>query len=515
MQFLKNITQKKLAKAVVCGLLVSGGVFVSMDQAYADTFISGAEYDSRLERWNGTNVTLSDIKGEHEYEEFDDSIQGSGTNNTLNVEGFIDFPINKISTFQNLNFYINDTDPVMIRHVQLLHTNHFDWGSVKNVNAYVKEGCKLAVGDRVMLLHVMYNWLPQGDNEELTTFCKAPVNDFQDYEFEIKRELENYLIARVKGIKRNVESNDKSPVETQAAALTMLTTGADMLARQGFDNAASAVAGEITTGGSANTLTPFITMGGAKTKVKTGSHVDVKGWNLNVGFAKEVKNKAGKLLIGPVVEYGKGSYDSYLDKGFHGAGDTRYIGGGVMAKQTNNNGLYYEGSLRAGKLDNDYKSHGISSNSYDSNSTYYAAHVGVGKIVKLNEKNSLDYYGKYFYTHQKGDGVTMHAGGEDYDLRFDSVDSNRTRIGARYTRAMNEKNSIYAGLAWQHEFSGTARATMDGTGIPAPSVKGDTGIMELGWKVEAGRKLDLDLGATGYTGKQKGARLNLAVNYKF
>ena len=67
-----------------------------------------------------------------------------------------------------------------------------------------------------------------------------------------------------------------------------------------------------------------------------------------------------------------------------------------MAKQTNDNGFYYEGSLRAGKLSTDYKSKENSSNKYDTDSTYYAAHVGLGKILKLNEKNTLDYYGKYF-----------------------------------------------------------------------------------------------------------------------
>ena len=59
------------------------------------------------------------------------------------------------------------------------------------------------------------------------------------------------------------------------------------------------------------------------------------------------------------------------------------------------------------------------------------------------------------------------------------------------------------------------KATVDGDAAPAPSLKGNTGIMELGWKVNANKNLDLDLGATGYTGKQKGTSLNLALNFKF
>ena len=56
---------------------------------------------------------------------------------------------------------------------------------------------------------------------------------------------------------------------------------------------------------------------------------------------------------------------------------------------------------------------------------------------------------------------------------------------------------------------------MQGLSTPAPSIKGNTGIMELGWKVKADKNIDLDFGATGYTGKQKGASLNLALNFKF
>lgn len=427
-----------------------------------------------------------------------------------------------MKTIQNLEFYIPKTaingntmlkvkgDVILGNPIEVLNLSN-----VESIKAGVEPGSKLAVGDKVTLIE---------SREGIEGFDKAKTgvvdeSDFKQFGLEIKQD-DNKINAEITSIPTTNPTNDggrlkeeaKSPVETQAAGLTMLTTGADMLAGQGFDNAAAAIAEDVAAGGSVNVMTPFVTMGGAKTKVKSGSHVDVKGWNLNVGFAKEIENKAGKLLIGPVVEYGKGSYDSYLDNGYHGEGDTDYIGGGVMAKQTNDNGFYYEGSLRAGKLSNDYKAN---ANSYDSDSTYYAAHLGIGKILKLSEKNSLDYYGKYFYTHQKGDSTTLHVGGVDYDLRFDSVESNRTRIGGRFTHDVNEKNSVYAGLAWQHEFSGTARATIDGAGTPAPSVKGNTGIMELGWKVNANKNLDLDLGATGYTGKQKGASLNLALNFKF
>ena len=425
--------------------------------------------------------------------------------NTLNVAG-MNTTVKSIENFQNMNIFIGKD--IAKDDVMLTVSSALNLTGVESINAGVETGSKLVAGDKVTLISAtsIKNF------NAVTTKGIVTESDFKQYGLEIAQE-ENQINAKITSLPGGgLTDNSKSPVETQAAGLTMLTTGADMLASQGFDNAATAIAKEVSESGSANTMTPFVAVGGAKSKVKSGSHVDVKGWNLNVGLAKEIENKAGKLLIGPVIEYGKGSYDSYLDNDYHGEGDTKYIGGGVMAKQTNKDGLYYEGSLRVGKLDNDYKAR---ANSYDSDASYFAAHIGVGKIVKLSEKDTLDYYGKYFYTHQKDDDTTLHAGGVDYDLHFDSVESNRTRIGGRITHAFSENNSIYAGLAWQHEFSGTARATIDGTGTPAPSVKGDTGIMELGWKLNANKNLDLDLGATAYTGKKKGASLNLAMNFKF
>ena len=56
---------------------------------------------------------------------------------------------------------------------------------------------------------------------------------------------------------------------------------------------------------------------------------------------------SGKLLIAPVIEYGRGSYDSYLDNGTHGDGDAHFWGAGLMAKQLNDDGLYYEEIGRA------------------------------------------------------------------------------------------------------------------------------------------------------------------------
>ena len=307
------------------------------------------------------------------------------------------------------------------------------------------------------------------------------------------------------------DADAKSPVETQSAALTMLNLGHDLLTTAGYENAALAVDGE-----EEGSVNPFITMSANNQKIDTGSHVDLKAWNMNLGFAKKINNNSGKLIIAPVIEYGRGSYDSYLDNGTHGDGDAHFWGAGLMAKQLNDDGLYYEGSLRAGRMSTDYQSAVAGGIKYDSDVTYYAAHLGMGKVVQLNDKDTIDYYGKLFYTRQQGDKVTVGTGAT-YD--FDATTSLRTRLGARYTHQLSEKNAFYAGLAWQHEFDGESNAivatTLGSASAPAPSMKGDTGIMELGWRVNNSDKFELGLGVNGSVGKQKGVGFNLSLNFSF
>ncbi len=361
----------------------------------------------------------------------------------------------------------------------------------------------------------------------------APHNLATDsqYELSIKKKDETTIITTVDDIKEvtpeptptptpgpkpTPDSSDrlKSPVETRIAAVSLVNAGADLLAGQGFRNAADAAADRKAGGG----FNSFAAVSGSKLREDSGSHVDVKGINMNLGFARELTNSKGKLVFGPVVEYGRGSYDSYQDNGIHGDGNTHYWGIGMLAKQVNNSGLYYEGSLRAGKTSSDYDADlsPVTHASYDSDATYWAAHLGIGKLQDIGKDNTLDYYGKYFYSHTGGDSVTIHATAGDETMDFSSVNSHRLRVGARITHKLNENNKIYGGLAYQYEFKGNARATYNGGSTPSPTVKGSSGLLELGWQVKPGKgPMSIDLGVTGWVGKQRGVTANVQANWTF
>ncbi len=340
----------------------------------------------------------------------------------------------------------------------------------------------------------------------------------EKYELSIKKEGDTAIVTTVDDIKENETSPDarKSPVETRMAVMTMINAGTDLLTGQGMANAEDA-AGAAKDGSSSM----FAAVSGGQLRAESGSHATTKGLGLNLGFAKEIKNKKGKLLFGPVLEYGHGNYDSYQDNGITADGKTSYWGLGIIAKQTNDNGFYYEGSVRVGRAKSDYGSDNVVENShisYDSSATYWAAHLGAGMLKDIGHNNTLDYYGKYFYSHTGSDSTTIYRDGEDFDrVNFDGVNSNRIRVGARVTHALNERNKIYGGLAYQYEFSGEARATYRQGSAPSPSMKGSSGMIELGWQVKPGEKspMIIDLGVTGWVGKQRGITANLQANWTF
>ena len=323
----------------------------------------------------------------------------------------------------------------------------------------------------------------------------------------------NKIVSDVKTV--GVREQTKSLVETQMASMALTNGSADLVAGAGYTNAAQAVKEAKESGSAASTMVPYAAADYGSLRQESGSYVDVDSANFNIGFAKEVKNSNGTLLFGPMVEYGRGNYESHLDDGTVGSGTGQSFGVGVMARQTNDNGFYYEGSLRYGKSTSTYSSNNLLAGktiSYDNSANYWGAHAGVGKVVELSGDNSLDLYGKLFYTRQGASSVNV----DGDTLDFSAVNSKRSRIGFRYIHGTSKVRSVYAGLAWQYEFDGAAHATANGFSTPSPSVKGSSGMLELGVLIAPkASPVSFDLGVSGWAGKQKGYSLNANMCWSF
>ena len=339
------------------------------------------------------------------------------------------------------------------------------------------------------------------------------------YKFDLQKRSTDELIATVTDAA--VMEQTKSLVETRAAASALLNGGADLLSGMGMSAAETAAAApDAATADGANAAIEsgsyelWAAQGASGERIETGSYVDAKGWSLNVGFAKQDAIGAGKLTYGPFVEYGRGSYDSYLDDGTHGDGASSYIGCGFMAKATDANQSYVEASLHAGRIKSDYSgSISGTSTSYDASNSYLAGHIGIGKKFDLGTDAALDGYAKYFCSHQGGTSATL-ATGEQYD--FGSVTSSRVRLGVRYTKKLMPRSEFYAGLAWEYEFGGDAAATYEGYETPSPSLKGGSGMLELGCRFTPKEgSVSYGLSLTGWQGVRSGITGGANVSWAF
>ena len=309
----------------------------------------------------------------------------------------------------------------------------------------------------------------------------------------------NTLTATVISVGDAKES--KALSEGFVSGTALVNQGADMAAGEGMARAVAAGAA----GGS------FGAIGGGSVRTNTGSHVDVDGVSLMAGIAGGQQFDAGWLTLGGFVEYGTGSYDTYnafSGSAVRGSGDSDYIGAGLLGRMefaaVGAGDPYVEGSARAGRATNDYGADFSGRwSAYESASPYYGLHVGAGYVWHLDERTSLDLSAKYLWTHQEGDTVHLSTGDT---VRFEDVDSQRLRIGGRLSYAFNPYVSPYAGAAFEHEFDGKARASTNGIALDAPSLAGNTGILEAGLTLTPSPDLplSLDLGLQGYFGKREG-----------
>ena len=434
---------------------------------------------------------------------------GEVSGNILNIKS-TGITVSNIKNFDVYNFYLPDTvqaDDVLLTVTGGSSNEQTDLkGSSVNVGI-TGSAPTLKSGDNVTLLHNANGILA----DETTVYGKMTQGVSLEYDFTTVLQNGDSLVTTI--IKSGISDDTKSLVETQAAAAGFINSGADLLVSSGITSMSKVTSAED------NAI--FGAMSGGSMRYDTGSHADVKGYNFALGMGKAVANNAGRLTFGPFVEYGYGDYTSYLDNGVRGDGKTKYYGVGVLARQDDKSGVYYEGSLRYGRMDADYASNDLGTagvhSSYDSSSAYYGAHLGIGKVTGLNDTTKADVYAKLLYTHQNGDSVTLQGEGNGEVYDFDAVDSTRARVGARVSKAYSERGTGYVGLAYEYEFDGEARATVKGFSTPAPSIKGSSGLVELGYILQPQGVNDptINIGLQGWGGKKQGFTGNVDFVWTF
>ena len=313
---------------------------------------------------------------------------------------------------------------------------------------------------------------------------------------------------------RLIGDHAKSLAETMAGSVAFIGSGMNLFTGLGMSSASIEAA-------AAEGFAPFAAMSGSSMRIKTGSHVDLKGMNLAVGFSREVRRGDERLIFGPIVEYGRGSYDSYVNAA-HGDGSVRYVGGGGFLRWEQPSGVFAEASLRVGRSNMDYSATlnvgGTPRHtSYDTSANYVGAHLGIGNRVTMNDKSTREIYARYFFTRQGGTDATLSTGDR---YSFSAVNSHILRAGERFLFTQKGGGSLILGASMQYEFGGDASATYHRAGgmsytSPSPSLKGFSGSLELGWKAPMSANSTADLSVEGWIGKLRGVTFRAGFAWQF
>ena len=266
----------------------------------------------------------------------------------------------------------------------------------------------------------------------------------------------------------------------------------------------------------------FAAVHGNRSKYDVNSDIKINGWSVIAGVGNADKfDNGSELSWGVFYENGSGNYrtyNSFNNEFFRGDGSMVYNGGGIAARYENKNAVYTEGSLRAGKLKNELDNAMRNVNGsygYETESAYYGAHIGVGKIISLSDSSDLDIYGKFFHTYTEGDSFKV--ANDEFEFEFDSINSDRLRIGARITSNKENKFSTYYGLAYEYEFNGDADMTAQGLKAPTQSLQGSSVMAEVGFNYQPtpDSPWSFDLNMRGYTGERQGGSFNVQATYTF
>ena len=427
------------------------------------------------------------------------------TDNTLTINGWSGFT-KSVKNFNDINFdNINWQNGGTVLTITEGADNDLANTEI-NLNS-IAGGSKIAVGDTMTLIESSNN-VDLGINKDNVKVSNsffagvaaqgtgtATVKDDGSVEFKVNTFKLNDQIDLV--------------AENRAVAAAFVNQGTDLIS-----DSLDTISRDSNYG-----VKTFAAVHGNRSKYDVNSDIKINGWSTIVGVGNADKfDNGSEFSWGVFYENGSGNYRTYNEfknEFFRGDGSLVYNGGGIAARYEN--GVYTEGSFRAGMLksdmDNALRDGAGNFYGYESESAYYGAHIGVGKIISLSESSDLDVYGKFFHTYIEGDSFKV----ANDEFEFDSINSDRLRIGARITSNKENKFSTYYGLAYEYEFNGDADMTAQGLKAPTQSLQGSSVMAEVGFNYQPTptSPWSFDLNMRGYTGERQGGSFNVQATYTF
>ena len=434
---------------------------------------------------------------------------GQVSANTLVVDGGAENTVKSVQNFdaiqfQNLNW---QKDGVALKIAGAGKDNELANTSVQVENLVLAAEEHVRVGDRMTFIQ---------SNKD-TGLSLNNVSVTEDVSFSQGVATVGQLSMGLEGATHNLvgKITEKS-LNPQTLTIAENRTAAAAFLNQGADIAADSL--DLLGSDYKYGLRTFGAVYGSRSTYDAAGDLKINGWSEIVGLGNVHRKGDGDLSWGIFYENGTGNYrtwNEFNNEMFRGDGSLLYNGGGAAVRYKQDNGWYYEASVRAGTLsasmDNAVKDGNGNSYGFDSDSTYWGAHAGVGKVIET-EQGEWNVYGKYFHTDIDGDSFAI-AGDA---FTFDSLTSDRLRLGARYTADKAKRWSLYYGLAWEYEFTGDSHMRAAGMNAPEQSLGGSTGIAEIGtvWQPDDS-PWQANINLKGYAGEREGVSGMVQLAYTF
>ena len=460
---------------------------------YAGYSESGAVNNNTITVASGTKAEKMSLSGSNKTTAAGTlSINGNGSE------------LNNISNFETINFNkvaLNEAAAINVQEANLTGTTTI------NVNSFA-DGQIYHGGESVTLLKSAKAITGAGNVTIANDIVTAGL--IQDLHISTAQSADNTSIdLYVKDVSMNDQIN--LVAENRAVAAAFVNQGTDLIS-----DSLDTISRDSNYG-----VKTFAAVHGNRSKYDVNSDIKINGWSVIAGVGNADKfDNGSEFSWGVFYENGSGNYRTYNEfnnEFFRGDGSLVYNGGGIAARYTNKNGVYTEGSLRAGMLksdmDNALRDGAGNFYGYESESAYYGAHIGIGKIISLSESSDLDVYGKFFHTYTEG--YSFKVANDEFE--FDSINSDRLRIGARITSNKENKFSTYYGLAYEYEFNGDADMQAQGLKAPTQSLQGSSVMAEVGFNYQPTptSPWSFDLNMRGYTGERQGGSFNVQATYTF
>lgn len=482
----------------ISGHIIGGIVYASSSgQGHAARYnavtltsgsIGGDVYGSALTDPRGTTYT---------------PLPAAGSGNTLNLLGW-QGTLRRVAAFQNLNLALPDgmrSGDTLLTLGNGQAKGDLQGGTVSVLGALGGHGMR--IGDRYTLVrgaHAGELALRDGG-----TVHDAPKGFALLFDGSMQRKGDAIDLT-ITGLRANPQL--KAFNQYRVAQMAALDRGARLVEGTALEQARKAAAGQ-------DAWMPFAAIHGGTERYGNDGRADGTGLELAAGLARDFTGEAGDLLLGAFFEYGQtsiGTREDFAVGDVYGTGSARYAGGGLLARfdLTSDflSGLYAQAGLRLGQINGDWQSQDIAgvlrqTADFDTSTAYYGLFASLGYQWRATERLRLDSRASFFWNHQDGQDISVM--GEDF--RFAPQDSCLLRVGTRLGYEVFRGFTPYAGVAWEHEFDGTARTELSNHGVDAPSVsmRGDSAVFMAGLQWDPGDSpLHVDLGLEGSAGVRQG-----------